>query len=85
MNNCEYCCGDVNSRSFLLSNGNEAVYIDGNGNLSADDELELEDKRINYCPMCGRDLTKENCEECYNYNIGDGIDDISKCEGCKYK
>lgn len=25
------------------------------------------------------------CEECYNYNIGDGVDDISKCNDCKWK
>lgn len=24
------------------------------------------------------------CKQCYNYNIGDGIDDIRNCEGCKY-
>jgi hypothetical protein len=23
------------------------------------------------------------CEDCFNYNIGDGIDDIRACEGCK--
>lgn len=23
------------------------------------------------------------CQDCYNYNIGDGIDDIRKCYGCK--
>jgi hypothetical protein len=26
----------------------------------------------------------KHCEECYNYNIGDGYDDITVCEGCKY-
>lgn len=23
------------------------------------------------------------CEDCFNYNIGDGIDNIRVCEGCK--
>lgn len=23
------------------------------------------------------------CKDCYNYNIGDGIDDITKCYSCK--
>lgn len=23
------------------------------------------------------------CEDCANYNIGDGIDDITACENCK--
>lgn len=31
------------------------------------------------------DLREANCKECFNYNIGDGIDDISKCEGCGYQ
>lgn len=27
---------------------------------------------------------KEYCEKCFNYNIGDGVDDIRECCGCKY-
>lgn len=23
------------------------------------------------------------CEDCFNYNIGDGIDDINACRNCK--
>ena len=41
--------------------------------------------KINYCPWCGKDLGELNCESCANYNIGDGIDDISQCEGCKFR
>lgn len=26
----------------------------------------------------------KQCEECYNYNIGDGYDDITKCYKCNY-
>ena len=39
---------------------------------------------IEYCPFCNNDLKKLNCEECFNYNIGDGIDDIRECESCRY-
>jgi len=53
---CKYCCGDVDMRDYLLSDGCEGVYIDGNGNLSGDDKLNFEDAKINYCPMCGRKL-----------------------------
>ena len=27
--------------------------------------------------------SKFNCKECANYNIGDGVDDLIECEGCK--
>lgn len=54
--NCPCCCGDVNGRDYLLSNGNEGVYIDGNGNLTSDDNFDFEDKKINFCPECGRKL-----------------------------
>lgn len=26
----------------------------------------------------------QHCEDCYNYNIGDGEDDLSICFKCKY-
>lgn len=35
------------------------------------------------CEYCRRCRTK--CEDCFNYNIGDGIEDIRLCKGCKYK
>lgn len=53
---CQYCCGDVDGRDYLLSNGNEGIYIDGNGNLTGDDNFDFEDKKIKYCPICGRKL-----------------------------
>lgn len=37
---------------------------------------------IMYCPFCSKDLEELNCEECYNYNIGDGVDDPSICDKC---
>ena len=30
---CNYCCGDVDERSLLLSDGSDGVYISGNGEL----------------------------------------------------
>jgi hypothetical protein len=54
--NCQYCCGDVNMRDYLLSNGDAGVYIDGNGNLTGDDEFYFNNKKLNYCPICGRKL-----------------------------
>jgi hypothetical protein len=55
-NGCEYCTGEVDYRPSLLSNDwNEGVYIGGNF-LHAADDLELESKEINFCPMCGRKL-----------------------------
>lgn len=54
--NCKYCSGDVDMRDYILSNGNEGVYIDGNGNLVGDDDFDFEDKKINFCPICGRKL-----------------------------
>ena len=47
---CEYCEGEVDFRKNLMGE----IYIDGNNNLT--DDIELEDVKINYCPMCGRKL-----------------------------
>lgn len=51
---CQYCCDDVDMRDYLITDGNLGLYIDGNGNITGDDELELWEKKLNYCPMCGR-------------------------------
>ncbi|EQB3100454.1 hypothetical protein ACYIU4_001790 [Clostridium botulinum] len=53
---CEYCCGDVDNRDLLLSDGCDGIYIDGNGSLIGDDVFNFSDKKINYCPVCGRKL-----------------------------
>ena len=37
--------------------------------------------KIYYCPFCGKDLKELNCRICINYNLGDGVDDISYCKG----
>lgn len=54
---CEYCEVDVDDRKILLKSEqgdytDYLIYIDGNGNLTD----ETTDKKINYCPMCGRKL-----------------------------
>ena len=56
---CNYCCGDVDERSLLLSDGSDGVYISGNGELVGDDIFDFVDKKINYCPVCGRNLNKK--------------------------
>lgn len=53
---CEYCEGKVDFRKNLMGE----IYIDGDNNLT--DDLELEDVKINYYPMCGRKLEDWLCE-----------------------
>ena len=53
---CAYCCDDVDMRDYLLTDGGDGIYIAGNNNLTADDPLELDGVKINFCPMCGRKL-----------------------------
>jgi len=53
---CKYCCGDVDERDYVLSNGSDGVYITGNGELIGDDNLDFKDVKINFCPFCGRKL-----------------------------
>jgi hypothetical protein len=55
---CEYCEVDVDDRVNLLEldlypEYDIEVYIDGNNNLTYNG---FGDKRINFCPMCGRKL-----------------------------
>jgi hypothetical protein len=51
---CKYCCDDVDMRDYLLSDGCNGVYIDGNGNLTSNDEFDFEDIKLSCCPICGR-------------------------------
>lgn len=53
---CAYCCDDVDTRDYLLTDGCDGVYIDGNNNLTGDDSLGFSDNKIKFCPMCGRKL-----------------------------
>lgn len=41
--------------------------------------------KLNLCPFCGKDLQEINCGNCFNYNIGDGVDDLSLCNNCEFK
>lgn len=57
---CEYCYGDVENRKQLLTDSfGEEIYIAGYNTLVGGDNLELDEIKINYCPMCGRKLGKE--------------------------
>ena len=53
---CKYCEVDVDDREMLFVLEDSfyecEIYIDGNGNLTDN----TSDKKINYCPMCGRKL-----------------------------
>lgn len=56
---CEYC----DSRKSITSinwNGSGQVNIDKNGNLYGKDDEVF---KINFCPMCGRDLRRNNTDE----------------------
>jgi hypothetical protein len=53
---CAYCCDDVDSRVYLITDGCNGVYLDGNGFLVADDGLEMTETKMSYCPVCGRKL-----------------------------
>ncbi|ACA57398.1 hypothetical protein FDC45_17875 [Clostridium botulinum] len=57
MGECEYCYGDVDNRRALLTDSfNDDIYISGNNTLVGSDDLELDEIKINYCPICGRKL-----------------------------
>ena len=54
---CEYCEVEVDDREALLTvecyyDSQEKIYIDGNGNITDN----TSENKINYCPMCGREL-----------------------------
>lgn len=54
---CKYCETDVDDRKniFIIETDyvDYEIYVDGNNNLSSDFPFG---KKINYCPMCGREL-----------------------------
>lgn len=52
---CKYCSGDPDDRPFLDSRD---LYIDENGALVSAD-LDVCIAQFQYCPRCGRPLTKE--------------------------
>ena len=52
---CEYCTGNIDSRTYLVKEDGEYAYIDKKNRLTVNDVCE---KQLNYCPMCGRKLVK---------------------------
>lgn len=53
---CEYCEGDVDDRKALIwVEGHYKIHIDEN-NCIESGEYPSEEKKINYCPICGRKL-----------------------------
>lgn len=52
---CVYCCEDIDEVKYLMTDGVNGIYIDGNGNLCGD-EICFEDVKLYYCPKCGRKL-----------------------------
>ena len=53
---CEFCTGDVNTRTNILDGDCGAVYIDMAGRLTAGDD----GAKIRFCPMCSRPFVDEN-------------------------
>lgn len=56
MEECIYCEWDVETRDYIIGDGGRGIYIDGNGYLMPDDDLNMDEIEINFCPMCGRKL-----------------------------
>lgn len=60
----------------------QIMYLEHNNNVLND---RINQQAVNFnklCEDCKMQKQKNPCEQCYNYNIGDGIDDIRKCEDC---
>lgn len=88
---CKFC-KDNNNIETTLGDNKAFIFIDEEDRRMLNIRIEYlpglattRPIKINFCPFCGNDLGELNCEECANYNLGDGIDDISYCEDCKYK
>ena len=52
---CEFCTGDINTRTNILDCECGEVYIDAAGRLTAGDD----DVKVRFCPMCGRPLAEK--------------------------
>lgn len=65
--NCEYCIGRWTERKSLMKNGKGDYYVKINScNYLEDSEVgnfnfkySLFGEKINYCPICGRELEKK--------------------------
>ncbi len=84
---CKYCNPDA-------SYGNNSIYKDEELDVYiVKDWLHLHKRgmtlaskvRINFCPVCGANIKENHCEKCFNYNIGEGIEDIRECSGCEWE
>lgn len=58
MEECIYCEGNVNGRDYLIGDGGRGIYINENGYLIADDPLNMDEIKIEFCPMCGRKVNQ---------------------------
>ena len=56
MEECIYCEGNVDGRDYIIGDGGRGIYISGNGYLMPDDDLNMDEIEINFCPICGRKL-----------------------------
>ena len=65
-NNCEYC--NEESRKPFILNDDVSVFINDKDELMIINHYshKAENKKINYCPMCGRKLKKEQENETTN-------------------
>ncbi|MGR5868134.1 hypothetical protein ACT7C5_09905 [Bacillus pacificus] len=67
MEQCEYCTGNSYKRKPLMQNGKGDYYVSINScNYLEDSEVgdrnvkfSLFGERINFCPMCGRELKEK--------------------------
>lgn len=57
---CKFCTGNVDYRDIMVRGEYSFVYIDGNRNLTLQDNYGwAEDCKIYFCPICGRKLHQE--------------------------
>lgn len=71
MKNCHYCCRDIDSRNLIM----ERIYINEN-NFLTDDEEEIPNFKINFCPICGKKLVGKKED--------DGLSYLRDCERTGY-
>ena len=86
---CKFCDDEFQIETDL-DNEKLSIYLDSDNKMFLKIRVSnpagniIKPIKIKYCPFCGEYLKDKNCYRCYNYNIGDGIDDIRNCVVCKY-
>lgn len=81
---CKFCEGNVDDRESLIviedcQIGDTIIYIDGNCNLSIGDDAE---RKINFCPECGRKFNEDEKYCCYDCAIYvSNNDNGTECQG----